>query len=204
MSRIAIIGSGDLGIQIRKLVVETDNTFVGFFDDYQTDGELIIGKTSEIVKCYNEGLFDEILIGIGYKHMWFRSKLYGDLNGLVPFATLIHPSSYVDINAQIGPGTIIYPGCTIDSGVTLSGNNLLNVGVVLAHDTEIGSNTFISPSVAIAGFVKIGSACIIGLNASIIDNLCIESGTQIGAGTVVIRSIDKPGLYVGNPAKFVR
>ncbi len=204
MSRIAIIGSGDLGAQIRKLVIETENTFVGFFDDYQPVGESILGKTADIVKYYNEDLFDEILIGIGYKHMEFRSKLYNELSDLVPFATIIHPSSYVDNNAQIGSGTVIYPGCTIDSGVVLSGNNLLNVGVVVAHDTEIGSNTFISPAVAIAGFVKIGSACIVGLNASVIDNVHIQSGSQIGAGTVVIRSIEKSGLYVGNPARFVR
>ena len=81
---------------------------------------------------------------------------------------------------------------------------MLNVGVVVAHDTEIGRNTFLSPAVAIAGFVKIGSACIVGLNASVIDNVHIQSGTQIGAGTVVIRSIEKSGLYVGNPARFVR
>jgi acetyltransferase-like isoleucine patch superfamily enzyme len=28
--------------------------------------------------------------------------------------------------------------------------------------------------------------------------------TQLGGATVVIKSLEKSGLYVGNPAKFVR
>ena len=39
---------------------------------------------------------------------------------------------------------------------------------------------------------------------TIIDNIKVNKKTQIGAGTVVINSIEKSGLYVGNPAKFVR
>ena len=32
----------------------------------------------------------------------------------------------------------------------------------------------------------------------------IVANTQLGGATVVINSIEKSGLYVGNPAKFVR
>jgi acetyltransferase-like isoleucine patch superfamily enzyme len=55
-----------------------------------------------------------------------------------------------------------------------------------------------------AGFVTIEEQVIIGINATIIDNIKICKKTQIGGGTVVIKDILTHGLYVGNPAKFIR
>lgn len=54
------------------------------------------------------------------------------------------------------------------------------------------------------GFVNIKEQCIIGINSIIIDNISITEGTRIGGGTVVIKNIEEKGLYVGNPARFVK
>lgn len=61
-----------------------------------------------------------------------------------------------------------------------------------------------SARIAVAGFAEIGEQCFVGINSTIIDGIKITDNTQIGAGTVVIKSIEKSGLYVGNPAKFIR
>ena len=55
-----------------------------------------------------------------------------------------------------------------------------------------------------AGFVTIEEQCVLGINSTIIDNINIISNTQIGAGSLVIKSIEKKGLYVGNPLRFIR
>ena len=83
-------------------------------------------------------------------------------------------------------------------------NVLINIGCVIAHDTSVDAHCFLSPSVNLAGFVNVGEKSILGINCTVIDNINIHSSTQIGAGGVVVKNINKNGLYVGNPVRFVR
>ena len=73
MKKLAIIGSGDLGIQIAHYASSNMGyKVVGFFDDYAKKGSVVngisvLGKLSEIKTIYSNSVFDEIVIGIGYK-----------------------------------------------------------------------------------------------------------------------------------------
>ena len=107
----------------------------------------------------------------------------------------------------IGPGSnlIIGDNCTINEGVMFGTKGVIVIGdnVTLSPRTtimtsgldgthnekkhyvdtiEISCNVWVASGVFIGGGVKICSGCI------------------IGAHTVVIKSLDEPGLYVGNPA----
>ncbi len=210
MKKLAIIGAGDLGQQIAYHAVQ-DNQFqvVGFFDDFTVQNTLInqikvLGKLKDIKKCFTNKIFDEIIIGIGYKHLAFREKLYNALKDVIPFASFIHSSCYVDASCAIGKGVCIFPGTVIDQQVTIKDDVFINVSCTIAHDSLIDQHTFLSPSVAIAGFVNIGKRCNIGVNSTIIDNINLANDVQIGGGTVVIKPIEKSGLYVGNPSRFIR
>ncbi|RYZ86927.1 MAG: hypothetical protein EOO68_28285, partial [Moraxellaceae bacterium] len=124
--------------------------------------------------------------------------------GNVPFGKIVHSSVLIDPSAQVLAGSVIYPGGLLDARVTVSENTILNICCSIAHDSSIGKHCFLSPRVAIAGFVSVSEKCIIGINATLIDNISITPNVQIGAGTVVTKSITTPGLYVGNPHRFVR
>jgi acetyltransferase-like isoleucine patch superfamily enzyme len=50
---------------------------------------------------------------------------------------------------------------------------------------------------------RIGNDVSIGSNATILP-VNIADRVVIGAGAVVTRSIDKPGVYAGNPARLIR
>jgi acetyltransferase-like isoleucine patch superfamily enzyme len=50
---------------------------------------------------------------------------------------------------------------------------------------------------------KIGNNVSIGSNATILP-VQICDGCVIGAGAVVTKNITEPGVYVGNPAKFIK
>lgn len=210
MRKIAIIGSGDLGSQLKHLAAQCKgNKVIGFFDDYAKIGEHkhglpVFGGSDDVLHHFELKLFDALLIGIGYNHMSVRRNLYDRFSSYIPFASLMHPSAIIDDSVEIGNGTIIYAGCILDVGVKIGDNVLVNVGGIVAHDTTIGNHCFLSPAVSIAGFVSIGSSSVIGINSTLIDNLNLPSGTQIGGGAVVIRSPEKPGLYVGNPARYIR
>lgn len=210
MKKLAIIGSGDLGQQIAHHC-KADNQFdlVGFFDDFKSTDESvnnlpILGGLNDILTCYNSDKFDFILIGIGYKHMDFRTKLYNELKDKIPFAKFIHSSCHIDPSAEISEGCVLFPGCLLDQHVQLAPNCLLNVNCSISHHSTIGAHSFLSPRVAIAGFVSVEAGCIIGINSTIIDNISIASGTQIGGAGIVIKDIIKQGLYVGHPVRFIR
>jgi len=206
---LGIIGAGHLGQQIAHFAL-TDRHYgkIVFFDDFESsdtiNGYEIIGKTDQILNAYDKDLFDEILIGIGYNHMMIRKEFFERFENKVPFGKIIHSSSWIDPTANIETGVVIYPGCSVDSNVLIKQNNLINIGCTIAHDTVIHPHCFISPRVALAGFVSIGEQSILGINSTVIDNIKIVQKTQIGGGTVVIKSIEKSGLYVGNPARFIR
>ncbi|MEM6686378.1 MAG: NeuD/PglB/VioB family sugar acetyltransferase [Bacteroidota bacterium] len=208
MKRLAIIGSGDLG---QLIAFHASHTYevVGFFNDYKTtndtvNGFQILGKVSDIREIYKNDVFDELIIGIGYKHFAVRKALFNDFNKDIPFANVIHPSAYIDKSCSLGKGLVILPGCTLDRNVTLHDNVLLNTGCIIAHDSEVKKHSFLSPGVTIAGFVSVGECCNIGIGTVIIDSIIIENNIQTGGGTVVINNLSKNGLYVGNPSRFIR
>ncbi len=207
--KLGIIGAGHLGQQIAHFAI-TDEHYDGvvFFDDFTSEkrikGHRILGTTNIIENSYSKGDFNELVIGIGYKHLNKREELYNLYSNKIPFGKIVHSSCWVDPTAKILPGTIIYPKGCIDAHTVIDENTIINVSSSIAHDSYIGKHCFLSPNVAIAGFVKVGNKSIVGINSTIIDNIELLEEIQLGGGTVVIKSLTKKGLYVGNPARFVR
>lgn len=209
MKRLAILGSGDLGRQVAHYAI-ADNHYdeVVFLDDFTTESKIggikVIGKSSDAIKLYQDGLFDELIIAIGYHHLQKKREIFESLSGRIPFGKIVHSTTFVDPTAEIGEGCVIYPNCSIDIRSKIGVNTILNNGCTIAHDSRIGAHSFLSPRVAIAGFVSTGVLCNIGINATIIDNIKIGDGIRLGGGTVVTKDLHAAGLYVGNPHRFIR
>jgi sugar O-acyltransferase (sialic acid O-acetyltransferase NeuD family) len=210
MKRLAIIGSGDLALQIaHHAIVDNHYRVIGCFDDYKEEGDynknlLILGKLDTIESCYKNDVFDVLIIGIGYNHMVFRNELFMRFNNIIPWGTIVHSSSQIDSSAIIGSGTIIYPGCNFDMNVEIGENCLIYNSCIVAHDSKIANNSILSPGVNIAGFCSIGENTNFGIGTIISDNLEIVSNVRTGAGAVLVNSISESGLYVGIPAKKVK
>jgi sugar O-acyltransferase (sialic acid O-acetyltransferase NeuD family) len=208
--KLAIIGSGDLGVQIAHFALLGHHyTKVVFFDDFNFHGHKngleIIGGTADIEQAYKNKQFDELIMGFGYKHMEVRKKMFDNFQSLnIPFGTIIHSTAWVDPTATIKSGCVIYPSCSIDAHSIVDHNTVLNIACTIAHDTTVGRHCFLSPRVAIAGFVNVQEQSILGINSTVIDNITIAPRTQIGAGTIVIRNILESGVYVGNPARRIK
>lgn len=52
--------------------------------------------------------------------------------------------------------------------------------------------------------VKIGSNVFVGTKSIILPGVCICDDVIIGAGSIVVKSILEPGVYVGNPVRKVK
>lgn len=101
---------------------------------------------------------------------------------------------------RISPGCIICPGTIITTNVTLGKHCLVNINCTIGHDVFIGDFVTVNPGVNISGNVSIGANCNIGSNAVIRNGITICDDVTIGAGSVVVKDITEPGIYVGSPA----
>ena len=206
MSRIAIIGAGELGQQIAHLGRNNAYNIVGFFDDWATvdavAGLPVFGKLSEI-DIYRS-CFDVLVMGIGYKHFAFKEQLFSELSDKYEFATLIDKSAIIDPSAVVGSGSVIYPNVVIDKDVRVGRDTIVNLSTNICHNSIIGDHCYLSPAVNLAGYVIVGKAVFIGIGATVVDHLSICDNATIGAQSLVLRSIDSfcsKGSFAGIPAR---
>ena len=132
--------------------------------------------------------------------------------------TIVHPANMYDCeigdNCFIGPFVEVQRGVVIGSGTKIQSHSficeLVTIGdnCVVAHGVMFINDTFQTGGPA-QGNRKlwrdtyIGNRVSIGSNATILPvNICND--VVIGAGSVVTRDITEPGIYAGNPARFIR
>lgn len=211
MRRLAIIGAGHLGRQIATHIhSDTNDVVVGFYDDVEVkqntnEGLVILGKLDSIEKDFNSGVFDDLIIAVGYKHLPFKQNIFDKYKSLgISFYTFIHSTCIIDKTATILEGSVIFPGTIIDQRVSIKENVLINLNCTISHDTIIGSHSFLAPSVTIAGFCTVGDLCMLGVSSTISDNITIVKSTTLGAGSIVVSNITEAGVFIGNPAKKLR
>ncbi len=98
-------------------------------------------------------------------------------------------------DVEIGANTTVDRGALDDTvigeGVKL--DNQIQVG----HNVRIGAHTAIAGCVGIAGSADIGAHCTIGGAAMIHGHIRIADHVHVSAGTLISRSILKPGTYTG-------
>lgn len=210
MERLAIVGTKDLAYQITHFVT-TDNQYevVGYIDNIEPKGNLIngrpvLGTVAEAEDLYKKGLFDCVLIGVGYTRFDLRQKFFEELHGKVPFGKFIHSTCYVDPTAKIAEGCVIYPRCILDLNADIRENVFLNWGTGIGHDAIMHPHSFIAANVLVAGGSEVGMRCMIGNGTTFIDHIHVCDDVTIGGGATVVKNITEPGIYVGTPAKFLK
>lgn len=120
----------------------------------------------------------------------------------------IGSNSFVGPFTEIQKEVVIGERCKVQSHaficefVTIGNNCFVGHGVMFVNDLfQTGS-----PAMGDKDLLKatdIGNNVSIGSNATILP-VKICDNTVIGAGSVVTKDITKPGIYAGNPARFLR
>jgi acetyltransferase-like isoleucine patch superfamily enzyme len=131
---------------------------------------------------------------------------------------LVEPSNLYE--CTVGDDCFIGPFVEIQRGVSIGDRTKVQSHAFICEMVIIGSDCFIGHGVMFVNdlFQSGGPAggrrelwrptqiehhVSIGSNATILP-VRICAGTVIGAGSVVTRDIDEPGVYAGNPARFLR
>lgn len=203
-----LIGAGDFGREMESWL----ELLPGFFDEWKIKGYLdqnphaldgypsdykILGDpltfpyspSDYVVMCLTRSSSKELI----------ADKLRNRVN----FFSYIAPNSIIGKFNKLGQGTIIAPNCIISTNVKLGDFVTLNIGTQIGHDVEIGSYSSLMANVDLGGHVKVGKGVFIGTNATIIPGRNVTDKATIGAGSIVLRNIKRPGTYFGNPAKFI-
>lgn len=207
--KLAIIGAATFGDLIaHHAVTDAGYSIAGYYDDFSTktefNGNPILGKCDRILEDYRQKVFDSLIIGIGYTHMPARVKYYEMFKGVIPFANVIHSSSYIDPSCKLGEGIYIFPGNILDSHVEIGDNVIIANASTISHHSKIMNHTIVSAAVSIAGMVTVNECCFIGIGATIIDCITVGKGSVVGAGSVVIKNTEADSVSVGVPAKAIK
>src|ERR1700739_211575 len=131
--------------------------------------------------------------------------------------TVIEPVNlygcFIGDDCFVGPFVEIQRGAVIGNRTRVQSHAFICELVTIGEDCFISHGAmFINDTFATGGPAKgsdlwqstrIGNGVSIGTNATVLP-VTICDGTVIGAGAVVTKAITVPGIYVGNPAHFLR
>jgi acetyltransferase-like isoleucine patch superfamily enzyme len=131
--------------------------------------------------------------------------------------TIVQPVNLYE--CQLDDNSFVGPFVEIQKGVHIGARSRIQSHTFICELVSIGSDCFVGHGVMFINDLfsngkpdpdpkswkstHVGNHVSIGSNATILPvNICDK--VVIGAGAVVTKDILKPGVYAGNPAKFLR
>ena len=88
-------------------------------------------------------------------------------------------------------------GAIINSNSVIDEACIINSGSIIEHDCHIKFSSHICPGVYLAGNVSIGKYSMIGIGSRVIQNIKILDKVIVGAGSIVLKNINKSLIVKG-------
>lgn len=210
MNNLVIIGAGGFGLELLDLIEDINEkekkfNLLGFLDDnkagFVVPNISVIGKTSDIDK------YKDCTFVIGLSNPITREKYFDIVNSKgLKTPNLVHPSvklsNYVDITDDVG--VVINSNSIIAAKVRIGKGTVIDSNVYVGHESTIGDFVSIYSGALIAGNVVLENCVQIGLGSKVIQGNTVGENSFIGAGSTVIKNIEKNVIAVGTPCVPVR
>lgn len=205
MKNICIVGTGGFAREILFLIdelglyenvkafIEPDEIFEAKFKD-----AVIMGKK---VLPFSDMKPSEDQVTIAIADPALRELTTTQLPQSTEYISLVHPTAQVSRWAEIGRGAIITAGCIVTTNITIGEHTHLNLLTTIGHDCEINDYFTTAPSTNISGNCNFGARVYFGTGAATRQGVKICNDVVIGMGSMVVKSINEPGTYIGIPAK---
>ena len=210
MKRLTIIGTKEFAEQITDFATRTGEfEVVGYYDNIEPKGNFVngrpvLGMVKDAITDFQQHVFDEIFIGVGYTRFDLRESFYSELKGKVPFANIIMPTVKIGQDVVLGEGVFIGGGSIIGNGSVIENDVFIHGKSYVGHNNHIGAHTYISGRFNSAGFVTIGKRNFIGICVIISDHIKLADDVWIGLGCIVAKNIKEPGKYMSPAAKLFK
>lgn len=201
MKKIAVFGAGAFGRDVLSLV--SDSGLIGRVACLYESDSIWTKRTVAGFEVKPLSLFDPYketaVIAVGSSAG--RREISRALPLNTTYVTLTHPNVPIGPRTEVGAGTVICAGSIISPDVFIGEHVQINHLTTIAHDSVLEDFVTAAPAVHVSGHCHIGHDSYLGTNACLRDRITIASNTTIGMGSVVVKSIKNPGVYVGNPAR---
>jgi sugar O-acyltransferase (sialic acid O-acetyltransferase NeuD family) len=210
MKKIAIIGAGGFGREVKMLIdqINKENKiyeFIGYYDDGKKKNSLIngfpiLGKVSDL-----NTVVEKLHIALALGNPVYKENVLKEIiNPNIIFETLTHPTVIFGEQVSVGVGTVICAGTIITCNIDIKDYVTINLACTIGHDTILQDFVSLMPAVNVSGEVMLEKAVYVGTGAKIINQVTIGKNTTIGAGAVVSKSIPENCTAVGIPAKPIK
>lgn len=142
---------------------------------------------------------------IGFGNMKYRKLVYDKFiaDGWEA-VNIIHPDAVISSDAILGKGILIECGCLITPNPVIGNNVVINTGSQVNHDNVIEDHVYIASGVILSGGVCIKENTLLDDGVIITLGCKVARDSLIGAGAIVTKNLIKPGIYFGQPAKYIR
>lgn len=206
---IILVGGGGHCISCIDVIEQTGlYEIIGILDQPSKVGDKvlnysIIGTDNDIPLLADKYQNFHITIG-QIKTPKLRIDIYNRIKkskGKLP--TILSPLAYISKYALIDEGTIIMHHALVNASSKIGKACIINSKALIEHEAVIGDFCHISTSSSINGQSIIGNNSFVGSNAVIANNIIITEDTVISAGSQVLKDIEIPGIYIGNPLKRI-
>ncbi|MBM7685811.1 acetyltransferase [Defluviitalea raffinosedens] len=213
MKKLVIVGAGGLGKEVARYIKDINQIhptyqLIGFVDSdpekkgIEYFGVPVLGDFDDLSSLSEP---DEKLYGfcaVAKPSVKRRLALKMEEYHIEPI-NIIHPMAYISPEVQIGEGVLISPYCVLTTNITIGNYVHINPQCGIGHDTSIGDYSTLYWNVNVSGNVIIEEQVEIGSKAFIKQGLTIQKDSVIGAGAVVIHSVESGVTAVGVPARKI-
>tara|TARA_B110000503_G_scaffold90078_1_gene136215 strand:- start:1306 stop:1941 length:636 start_codon:yes stop_codon:yes gene_type:complete len=211
VKKIAIFGTSGMATEVGDIAVELD---------YQP---IFVARDKVELDAWNQP-YDVILesemnryhgmpasIGIGENAV--REKVAKRFAGILQFENLIHPSASFGLGQRekisSKQGVIVSAGVRFTNNIEVGDFTIFNLNATISHDVIIEDFVCLAPGAHICGNVHLRKRCWIGAGAVVNQGgneakIMIGSDTVVGSGSVVVKSCEKNGVYIGIPARKIK
>ena len=117
------------------------------------------------------------------------------------FPVIASARAVVNDEVELGAGTAVFDGAIVNSGTVTGSGCILNTNSTVEHDCRIGDNVHVASGATVSGGDTVGTNCMIGAGATVVQGVSICHDCLIGAGAAVVGDIERPGTYLGVPAR---
>lgn len=211
---VIIFGAEGLAKDTYVLLLDNNNNvkypfcckfeIIGFIDEINYDRELFGLPVRKCVYDYTKNRINGIyvIIAVGHKRKNIKEGLDNNSSNF-KYVNVIHPDTYINRTVNIGIGNIIMKNVTISGNVKIGNCVCVYYQSCISHDCIVEDYSTICPGVTICGNVNIGKGCFIGAGTVVKEKVSIVDNVLIGAGSLVLKDIEKEGIYYGHPIRRI-
>lgn len=212
-NKIVIFGTNDFAELAHYYIANDTNFEVVGFTSHQSYIKDKYYKPKNSTKMYSVVPFeninqhyppDEVLLFApmtGVKMNNVRKSVYleGKQKGY-EYYSYISSKATVN-NNEIGENCFILEDNTLQPFTTIGNNVVLWSGNHIGHHAIIEDHVFFTSHVVLSGHCHVKQRAWFGVNSTIRDGITIGEGSLVAMGSLITKSTDPNGFYMGSPAK---